>query len=201
MAEQSAESLRHVMAPKAMGAYHLHTAISEAKVHLDFFVMFSSVASLLGTPAQANYAAANAYLDALAQHRRFSDACALLQPHLDLHSQPHSVPPHRSLGLPGSSIQWGPCDSGMAARSSNPRLLRLTGMKPIAGDSGISMMADLMSDDRAQLAVAHVNWERYTMGVNPLVSSLTASERKRSTKDASHEMSELEVPTALCNLC
>ena len=64
----SAESLARVFAPKALGALHLHNATLDRS--LDFFVLFSSTASVLGNPGQINYSAANAYLDGLAASRR-----------------------------------------------------------------------------------------------------------------------------------
>ena len=67
--------LRKVMAPKVQGAWNLHTLTRDAE--LDFFVLFSSAASLLGPPGGANYAAANAFLDALAWHRRAENRPAL----------------------------------------------------------------------------------------------------------------------------
>jgi acyl transferase domain-containing protein/acyl carrier protein len=92
LSQQNWDRFAKVMRPKILGALRLHTLT--ANVELDFFIMFSSLASLFGSPGQGNYAAANAFLDALAVHRR-------------------------TLGLPGLSINWGPWEgSGMAAEAT-----------------------------------------------------------------------------------
>ena len=62
------ERMWKAMAPKIMGAWNLH--VLTADVPLDFFVLFSSIASIIGSPGQANYVAGNAFLDALAYYRR-----------------------------------------------------------------------------------------------------------------------------------
>jgi len=79
--ELSSERFQAVMAPKIKGAWNLHALTLDQP--LDFFVLYSSAASLLGSPGQANYAAANSFLDSLAHHRR-------------------------GRGLCGTSINWGP---------------------------------------------------------------------------------------------
>ncbi|MFL6653180.1 MAG: thioester reductase domain-containing protein [Sulfurifustis sp.] len=81
-----------VLSPKVDGAWTLHKLTQD--LELDFFVLFSSIAGVAGAPGQGNYAAANAFMDALAYHRR-------------------------SRGLAGTSIAWGPWDAGMAARLSD----------------------------------------------------------------------------------
>ena len=80
LAALTRERMRSVMAPKAYGAWLLHEATRD--LELDCFVMFSSVSSIFGNPAQGNYGAANAFLDSLAHHRR-------------------------ALGLPALTINWG----------------------------------------------------------------------------------------------
>ena len=78
--QQSLASLQRVMGPKHIGAWNLHETTID--LPLDFFVMFGSMAALVGSPGQANYVAANATLDALAHYRR-------------------------RLGLPAIAIDWG----------------------------------------------------------------------------------------------
>jgi NADP-dependent 3-hydroxy acid dehydrogenase YdfG/aryl carrier-like protein len=93
MVRQSVADFEKVMRPKVDGAWNLHDLTRDDP--LDFFISFSSMAALLGSPAQAAYAAANAYLDALALYRR-------------------------TAGLPATSINWGAwSEIGMAARNRN----------------------------------------------------------------------------------
>ncbi|HEX4816428.1 MAG TPA: SDR family NAD(P)-dependent oxidoreductase, partial [Nonomuraea sp.] len=104
---QTAEHLSAAFAPKVTAALHL----DELTRHLDLsaFVLFSSAAATLGSPGQANYAAANACLDALARHRR-------------------------GAGLRAVSLAWGMWDTGMAV-SSAPR----PGMPPLREDEGLRL--------------------------------------------------------------
>jgi acyl carrier protein len=88
--QADAAAFTSIFSAKITGTWELHRATQG--LQLDCFVLFSSIASLLGSPAQANYAAANAYMDALARERQ-------------------------QAGLAGLSIQWGPWDGiGMTAR-------------------------------------------------------------------------------------
>jgi len=87
----SSEHLKPVLGPKIDGTLHLHAA--SAALDVQTFCMFSSVASMLGNPGQANYCAANAFMDSFAQYRLAN-------------------------GRPALSIQWGPwAEVGMAARA------------------------------------------------------------------------------------
>ncbi|MFF3242116.1 SDR family NAD(P)-dependent oxidoreductase, partial [Micromonospora sp. NPDC002931] len=112
-----ADALAAVLAPKVDGAWALHRATA----HLDLaaFVVFSSIAATLGSPGQANYAAANAFLDALAQHRR-------------------------QRGLPAASLAWGlwATTSGMTAHleaTEHRRAIR-AGSAPLTDAEGLALL-------------------------------------------------------------
>jgi acyl carrier protein len=121
--QQDADRFRRVAHPKADGGWHLHVQTGAAP--LDFFVLFSSVTSVLGSPGQSNYAAANAFLDALA-HRR------------------------RAEGLPALSINWGPWSRvGMAARLAQGGGEALRGLRPINPDEGVAVLATLLRRETA----------------------------------------------------
>ncbi len=142
LAQQTIEGLLNVMAPKLLGSWHLHQASMGSD--LDHFVLFSSAASMLGSAGQANYAAANAFLDALAMMRR-------------------------SMGLPGLSICWGPWEgTGMAATLDARQRERLAarGVGLIAPDRGLATLAGLLDGDRAVVGVLPMDWARYVAAVH-----------------------------------
>jgi short-subunit dehydrogenase/acyl carrier protein len=127
LSQQTAARLRSVMAPKVDGAWHLHRLTQDRS--LDFFVMFSSVASLLGTAGQGNYAAANAFLDGLAQLR---------------HVQ----------GLPALSVNWGPwSEVGLAAQRDQASLQSLQGIDQLDVEQGIKAFERLLKSNATQVAV------------------------------------------------
>lgn len=150
-----------VLGPKAGAAWALHVATRE--LPLDAFVLFSSIAGTLGGAGQANYAAANAFLDGLAQHRR-------------------------SLGLPAVSIAWGPwAGAGMAARldARAQRRLAEQGLRPIDPELGLQWFARALQSDAAHLIVAPLELGRLhrqldTVGVPPLLSVLAPARARES---------------------
>ncbi|MCC5622346.1 type I polyketide synthase [Nostoc sp. CHAB 5715] len=128
----NSERLQSVMSVKVAGAWNLH--LLTKNVPLDYFIMFSSAASLLGSPGQTNHVAANTFLDALAQYR---------------HSQ----------GLPALSINWGVwADIGAAAKGQIATQMSLRGIGAIAPDQGIDILEFLLTQSTTQVGVVPVNW-------------------------------------------
>jgi acyl carrier protein len=122
--QQDARRLAAVLAPKVDGAWHLHEL--SAGLPLERFVLFSSVASVLGPPGQGTYAGANAFLDALAHHRR-------------------------QRGLPAQSINWGPwAEAGMAAGHAGRMAARGVGAWTQA--DGLERLHDVLLGAGAQVA-------------------------------------------------
>jgi NAD(P)-dependent dehydrogenase (short-subunit alcohol dehydrogenase family)/acyl carrier protein len=150
--DQTWSRFRTVMAPKVDGAWNLHTLTLDSS--LDFFVLFSAGASLLGSGGQSNYAAANAFLDGLAHYRH-------------------------SYGLPVMSINWGAwAEVGMAARLGNQDQRRWTalGMELIKPADGMRAMERLLEQQAVQMAVLPMNWQKLNRqqneGIRPLLRLL-----------------------------
>ena len=166
------EQFARVMAPKVAGAWNLHTLTQE--LPLDFFVCFSSIASLLGSPGQGNYGAANAFLDALTHYRQ-------------------------SLGLVGLSINWGPwADVGMAAKQDSLDQARWTtqGIKPIAPEQGLQLLGKLLAVKRPQVGVMSIDWSKFLRQlpseiVSPFLESFH-NESKSSSKQELQFLRQLE---------
>jgi acyl transferase domain-containing protein/acyl-CoA synthetase (AMP-forming)/AMP-acid ligase II/acyl carrier protein len=138
--QMDARLFGRVFAPKAQGAWNLHHLLRDAP--LDFFVLFSSAAALLGSAGQANYAAANAWLDVLAAARRAD-------------------------GLPALSVNWGPwSEVGMAAESElrGARMER-RGMIGIQPPEGLAALNRLMGrpDTPASIGIIHADWRRLAL--------------------------------------
>ncbi|MGW7125794.1 SDR family NAD(P)-dependent oxidoreductase, partial [Streptomyces sp. NPDC054901] len=133
------ERFESVLRAKAVSALNLHELTVELGIELSAFVLFSSMSGMTGSAGQANYAAANAYLDALAEQRR-------------------------AVGLAATSLAWGPwAEGGMAADEAMDARMRREGLPPMAPDTAMAVLRQSVSasTDAAALLVADVDWERF----------------------------------------
>ena len=136
LAQLDGTKLLRPFIPKVLGAWHLHELT--AALPLDFFVLFSSVAAFIGSAGQAAYGAANAWLDALASHRRANR-------------------------LPAISINWGPwSDVGLAAaRSDRGERLSASGLKTFGPALGLAAFSELLDRNPVHAAVMPFDIERW----------------------------------------
>lgn len=129
------EKFRKVMAPKMDGTWNLH--YHSLNRPLDFFVLFSSVSSLIGSPGQGNYAAANSFLDTFAYYRR-------------------------SLGLPAITINWGHLAGvGYVARHHEiSELLTRMGIEGISPKQATVALGRILRRNPIQIGTMRMDWQK-----------------------------------------
>ena len=130
------ERLSRVLLPKALGAWHLHQLTRDAP--LDFFVLFSSCSAILGLPGQANYDAANAFLDALAWQRR-------------------------AQGLPATAINWGFLgEVGWAATHEQiAARFDTIGVSSFSPATAVGALGQVLVRQPAQVSVLGIDWATF----------------------------------------
>lgn len=129
------ERMVTVMQAKATSAWHLHQLTQNYP--LEFFVMCSSVSALIGNSRQANYAAANTFLDSLSWHRK-------------------------AMGLPSTTINWGAINAGMAVDSEEVKKhLALMGMNTLPVKQALECWEFLDEKHFAQYGLMDVSWPRW----------------------------------------
>ncbi|MCW8220659.1 SDR family NAD(P)-dependent oxidoreductase, partial [Streptomyces griseolus] len=167
-------AFEQIVAAKAAGAEHLDALLDR---ELDAFVLFSSIAGVWGSGDHGAYAAANAYLDALAQHRR-------------------------ARGLTATTIDWGiwqaenPWQDRIAQEDADLFKLEQHGLPRIAPDLAVHALRQALDDDETVLAVADVDWERFaavftSTRPSPLLTGIP--EARRALEAATGDS---EAPTA-----
>ncbi|HEX8422953.1 MAG TPA: beta-ketoacyl reductase, partial [Pyrinomonadaceae bacterium] len=143
--QHDADTFSSTWGPKVIGSWLLHHWLP--KDSLDFFILFSSVASLLGSPGQANYAAANSFMDALSCQRK-------------------------TQGLPALSINWGAwSEVGLAAQAERGGRLAERGFRSISPVEGIEAFSQLVKQDSAQVGVIPIDW-KLVRQFNPEIAAL-----------------------------
>ena len=152
MSELTLERFAGVMSPKVRGGWLLH--VLTARDPLDFFVMYSSGASVLASPGQSNYAAANGFLDGLAGYRH-------------------------ARGLPALAIGWGSwAEVGMAAGVSEDHHRRWAqmGLEMITPQAGMGMLGELLKSGASpQIAAVPFVRTRLPQSVSPFYQELVVA--------------------------
>ncbi|MFG2096154.1 type I polyketide synthase [Streptomyces sp. NPDC048612] len=166
LGELTAGELDDVLRAKADAARHLDELLGCRP--LDAFVLFSSIAGVWGSGEQAGYAAANAYLDALAEARR-------------------------ARGLRATSVAWGPwAESGMAVDGGVEEHLRKRGLRPLRPAWALDALEWEQTDGRAATVVADVDWHVFhpaftALRPSPLFDAVPAVEELRAKATADEQ--------------
>jgi NAD(P)-dependent dehydrogenase (short-subunit alcohol dehydrogenase family)/acyl carrier protein len=152
------EAFQRVLRPKLRGGWLLHRLLKDDP--LDFFVLFSSTGSVIASLGQGNYAAANAFLDALAHHRR-------------------------SLGMPALAIGWGPWSVGMVEQLKLEQFYTRRGIELITPEVGMQILSRVLGQRCAQLTAISANWvtarETSPLGTLPAMFALLGEQAREAT--------------------
>jgi acyl transferase domain-containing protein/acyl carrier protein len=130
----TAEAFERVLSPKVAGGWLLHQLTQE--MPLDFFLLFSSIASVWGGKGQGSYAAANQFLDVLAHYR---------------HQQ----------GLPTLTVNWGPWAGGGMAVPDFANWMARLGIQPLLPEAATAVLDRLLLAGLPQATVLDVDWARF----------------------------------------
>ena len=135
--DQSLSSFEKLFKTKVFGTYNLHHALKNEE--LDFFIMMSSITSIVGNMGQANYAAANYFMNTFAEYRR-------------------------GLGMPAMAVCWGPwTDGGMATQSDDViKNVSINGIYSMSNDLGKKMIDKVFNKDISSIVVVNANWKLYS---------------------------------------
>ncbi|GAB3109628.1 type I polyketide synthase [Streptomyces calidiresistens] len=153
------EAFRRVLRPKLTGGWLLHRLFADTV--LDFFVLFGSTGSVIASPGQSNYASANAFLDALAEHRR-------------------------SLGLPALTIGWGPWSVGMVEQLGLEEVYRRRGIELITPETGTRILGRLLDQRPAQVVAITADWTAVRAAAGrmpPMFAGLGAADSEAAGED------------------
>ncbi|WP_462183448.1 SDR family NAD(P)-dependent oxidoreductase, partial [Frankia sp. AgKG'84/4] len=156
IAELTPEKIDRVLRVKVGGARNLHELTLDAD--LDAFVLFSSIAGTAGVSGQGNYAPGNAYLDALAAHRR-------------------------AAGFVATSLAWGQWAGEGLADGAAQRVLARYGLLAMAPDTAVRALADALADGETSLAVVNADWRTFHQArPHPLIHELPAVAAERAAR-------------------
>jgi phthiocerol/phenolphthiocerol synthesis type-I polyketide synthase C len=151
MSNLNEASIKAVLDPKLLGAWHLHTLTQ--KLSLEYFILYSSITTYIGNPGQGNYVAANAGLEGLAALRK-------------------------QLGLPANCIGWGPiADAGYLTRNQaiKESLGQRLGSAPLLANAALEQLDSLLRVSNSNSAIANFDW-RVLSNLLPSASALRFSQ-------------------------
>lgn len=132
---QTVEKFDKVLSPKIKGAWNLHELTKDLEI--DFFIMYSSIASILGSAGQANHSAANSFLDSFAYYRK-------------------------AKGLPAMSINWGVwSEIGSAVKKGADKNEKIPGLGLIDPERGIKALEKIFNCGNAQIGILPMDWNKY----------------------------------------
>ncbi|MEV5651698.1 type I polyketide synthase [Nocardia sp. NPDC052254] len=175
LATMTREQFSKVLWAKVNAAWNLHEATQD--MELSAFVLYSSISGVIGNAGQANYAAANAFLDALAHHRHVH-------------------------GLPATSVVWGPWEQsgGMTGALSATDLARLRreGLLPLGDEDGMELLDAALAGGRPVFVATRI--DRTALGaaqpdtVRPLMRDLTWPSGRRSARHSGELSAGIQQP-------